>query len=170
MLAPLIQEAIRRKAADRGGKYTYRDIASDIGGGRTFSHIQKIATGVYKRPDPEVIRDLARVLHPYLNEDEALRAAGWATNSNWSPHNQIEQEQFAGFITALWQNSEFQAMVRSTVQQQADHELTRVLQVWANTLLRMERDVAEVRLRAIAQLGGTLNGPHTEQAVHGPDE
>lgn len=65
------------------GHYTYRDLAQDASDQGTALHwttAHKIVRGT-RQPSAALVRSLVQVLVPYLDEDEALIAAGFAPNN-----------------------------------------------------------------------------------------
>lgn len=74
-IGQLVTEAKRRKSDARGQEYTYRELARDAGD-MHFTTAQKIAND-QRHPTREMVLALSRALTPYLNQDEALIAAGY---------------------------------------------------------------------------------------------
>ena len=70
----MLQEAMRRKANELGGQYSYRDLERDSG--VNYSYASKVIHGT-QRPSRDVVHAWSRALAPYLPLDEALVAAGY---------------------------------------------------------------------------------------------
>lgn len=74
-MSDLLRQAIDAKTREIGTKYTYRDLAQDSN--THWTTVDKVMRGE-RHPSAEVIHAWSRALTPYLPEDEALVAAGYA--------------------------------------------------------------------------------------------
>lgn len=73
-MGSLLLEAMRRKAEEVGGEYSYRDLDRDSQ--VHFTYAQKVVAGT-RQPSRKVIEAWSRALRPYLPLHEALVAAGY---------------------------------------------------------------------------------------------
>lgn len=74
----LLLEAMARKGAETGARYSYRDLERDSG--VNYSHAARVVRGG-RRPSRELVESLANALRPYLPLDQALIAAGYLPES-----------------------------------------------------------------------------------------
>ena len=75
VLAKLIDDAMALKGREMpDGRYVFSDLADDSG--RHWAYVRNVARGLRPTVGADVIHDFARALAPYLDEDQALIAAG----------------------------------------------------------------------------------------------